>query len=95
MSGTLETDDASQAEPSGLFSGKVPIEVALEQLRLRLLDMTGRNRLINFKHSPGKSLQFVHSTIDGVFTRLTDQMSLTAALEPLDVRRKRASSLSA
>ena len=56
MSGNPETEDAVQAEPSGLFSGKVPIEVALNELRLRLLDMTGRNRLINFKHSPGKSL---------------------------------------
>lgn len=82
MSGTLETDDVSQAEPSGLFSGKVPIEVALEQLRLRLLDLTGRNRLINFKHSPGKSLQFVHSTIDGVFTRLTEQNN-RVAITPL------------
>jgi transcription elongation GreA/GreB family factor len=73
MSGNPETEDAVQSEPSGLFSGKVPIEVALNELRLRLLDMTGRNRLVNFKHSPGKSLQFVHSTIDGVFTRLTYQ----------------------
>lgn len=82
MSGNPETEDAVQAEPSGLFSGKVPIEVALNELRLRLLDMTGRNRLINFKHSPGKSLQFVHSTIDGVFTRLTDQNN-RVAITPL------------
>lgn len=32
---------------------------ALEQLRLKLLDLTGRNRLINFKHTAGKSLQFI------------------------------------
>ncbi len=82
MSGNPETEDAVQTEPSGLFSGKVPIEVALNELRLRLLDMTGRNRLVNFKHSPGKSLQFVHSTIDGVFTRLTDQNN-RVAITPL------------
>lgn len=35
---------------------------ALAQLRLKLLDLTGRNRLINFKHTPGKSLQFVEDT---------------------------------
>ena len=36
-----------------------PLTSALEQLRLKLLDLTGRNRLINFKHTAGKSLQFV------------------------------------
>lgn len=83
MSGNLETDEYDDhAEPTGLFSGKVPIEVALDELRRRLLDITGRNRLINFKHSPGKSLQFVHSTIDGVFNRLTVQNN-RVAITPL------------
>lgn len=86
MSGILETEKSvEQLEPSGLFSGKVPIEVALNELRLRLLDMTGRNRLVNFKHSPGKSLQFVHSTIDGAFKRLVDQgnrISITPLPDP-------------
>lgn len=83
MSAILENDvEVQQPEPSGLFSGKVPIEVALEELRLRLLDMTGRNRLVNFKHSPGKSLQFVHSTIDGAFKRLSEQNN-RVAITPL------------
>ena len=83
MSGILENDaDLHQAATSGLFSGKVPIEFALNELRLRLLDMTGRNRLVNFKHSPGKSLQFVHSTIDGTFKRLTEQNN-RVAITPL------------
>ena len=43
-SGEVEAPDS---EPS-LFAGKLPIKVALEQLRLRLLDLTGRNRQINF-----------------------------------------------
>ncbi|MDD2610249.1 MAG: DUF4011 domain-containing protein [Giesbergeria sp.] len=74
--------DIHQASQSGLFSGKVPIEAVLKELRLRLLDMTGRNRLVNFKHSPGKSLQFVHSTIDGTFKRLTEQNN-RVAITPL------------
>lgn len=86
MSAILENDaEVQQSEPTGLFSGKVPIEVALEEMRLRLLDLTGRNRLINFKHSPGKSLQFVHSTIDGVFKRLVEQnnsVDITPLPEP-------------
>ena len=36
---------------------------ALEQLRLKLLDLTGRNRLINFKHTAGKSLQFIEGLL--------------------------------
>ena len=83
MTGNPNTDESTKkSEPISLFSGKVPIEVALNELRLRLLDMTGRNRLINYKHSPGKSLQFVHSTIDGVFNRLTDQNN-RVAITPL------------
>src|SRR5580698_10493084 len=46
------------------------IERALDQLRLRLLDLTRRNRLLNFRHSPGRSLQFVHCDPDTVFARL-------------------------
>jgi len=40
----------------------MPIKAALNELRLRLLDLTGRNRLVNFRHSAGKSLQFVHTS---------------------------------
>jgi hypothetical protein len=49
-----ETDD--------LFTGRVPILEALKKLRLRLLDLTRHNRLLNFKHSPGKCIQFVGAT---------------------------------
>lgn len=74
MSDTIESAEQESTPPeSRLFSGNVPIQAALNELRLRLLDLTGRNRLINFRHSPGKSLQFVHSTIDGTFKRLAEQ----------------------
>lgn len=56
----------------GLFAGNLPIQEALLRLRLRLLDLTGRNRLLNFKHSPGKSLQFVNCSVDSIFSRLVD-----------------------
>ena len=42
---------------------------ALEQLRLKLLDLTGRNRLINFKHTAGKSLQFVEGHPAAIYQR--------------------------
>lgn len=75
-------EEANPSEGPSLFAGAVPIQVALNELRLRLLDLTGRNRLINFKHSPGKSLQFVHSSIAGVFNRLTEQNN-RVAIDPL------------
>lgn len=69
-----ESDDVSHEEvvppELNLFSGNVPIKEALKQLKLRLLDLTGRNRLINFKSTAGKTLQFVHSNLDGVFKRM-------------------------
>lgn len=66
-----------------LFAGKIPIEVALNELRLRLLDLTGRNRLINYKHSAGKSLQFVHTSIDGTFRRLLGDQNNKVTISPL------------
>ncbi|BAL23679.1 DUF4011 domain-containing protein [Azoarcus sp. KH32C] len=53
-----------------IFSGDLTLEEALQRLRLRLLDLSGRNRLLNFKHSVGKSLQFAHSNPEAVFARL-------------------------
>ena len=49
-----------------------PITAALDQLRLRLLDLTGRNRLVNFKHTAGRSLQFVQGDPAGIFEKLVE-----------------------
>ena len=48
------------------------ITSALQQLRLKLLDLTGRNRLINFKHTPGKSLQFVEGHPAAIYQKLVE-----------------------
>lgn len=48
------------------------INSALEQLRLKLLDLTGRNRLLNFKHAPGKSLQFIEGVPSDIFRKIVD-----------------------
>jgi hypothetical protein len=68
---------------ASLFAGSVPVEIALEQLRDRLLDLTGRNRLLNFRHTPGKSLQFVHTSLDAAFRRLTADPGNRLAITPL------------
>lgn len=49
-----------------------PLTSALEQLRLKLLDLTGRNRLINFKHTAGKSLQFVEGYPAAIYQKLVE-----------------------
>ena len=49
-----------------------PLLSALEQLRLKLLDLTGRNRLINFKHTAGKSLQFVEGHPAAIYQKLVE-----------------------
>ena len=71
------------APPASLFGGRLPIEAALNELRLRLLDLTGRNRLINFKHTAGKSLQFVHTSLDATFRRLLADQSSRVGITPL------------
>lgn len=45
---------------------------ALDQLRLKLLDLTGRNRLINFRHTAGKSLQFVEGHPSAIYQKLVE-----------------------
>ncbi len=44
----------------------------LRKLRLRLLDLTSRNRLLNFKPSVAKSLQVVEAIPNAVYDRLLD-----------------------
>jgi hypothetical protein len=71
------------APTSSLFTGKVPIKAALKELRLRLLDLTGRNRLINFRHTAGRSLQFVESRMESVFERLIGDQGAKVPIIPL------------
>lgn len=53
-------------------TNKSLLTTALDQLRLKLLDLTGRNRLINFKHAPGKSLQFVEGHPSAIYQKLVE-----------------------
>lgn len=76
-------EEEQTVEPTGddeIFSGDLTLEEALRQLRLRLLDLTGRNRLLNLKHTIGKSLQFVHSSPDAVFSRLYPNTNLSSQI---------------
>ena len=50
---------------------------SLEQLRLKLLDLTGRNRLLNFKHAPGRSLRFVQGDPSALYRALLETAPAT------------------
>lgn len=54
---SYQEDDTSKLAGE-LFSGKLGVEEALTKLRTRLLDLTMRNRLLNYRHPKGRSFQF-------------------------------------
>lgn len=58
--------------------------VGLEKIRTRLLDLTNRNRLLNFRHSASSSLRIVNVDIDTIFRRLMDgeKLPFQAVPEP-------------
>lgn len=70
------------ADDTNLFDGSLPISESLKQLRLRLLDLTSRNRLLNFKPSAGKAIQIVNVFPNLVWDRVTDNQSLTIVPVP-------------
>ena len=69
-----------------IFSTKIsrqdesPLSRALAQLRLRLLDLTGRNRLLNFRHTAGKSLQFVEGQPKDIYNKLVESNTRSSIL---------------
>jgi very-short-patch-repair endonuclease len=51
-------------------------EIGLDRIRTRLLDLTNRNKLLNFRHSKVSSLRVVDVPIETVFGRLRDNEKL-------------------
>lgn len=51
-------------------------EVGLDRIRTRLLDLTNRNRLLNFRYPKASSLRVVGVSIDDVFRQLVDNQKL-------------------
>jgi very-short-patch-repair endonuclease len=64
-----ETTPAAQLSAEFLGGGTA---AGLEKLRARLLDLTNRNRLLNFRHSNASSLRIVDANLNAVFARLMD-----------------------
>ena len=51
-------------------------EIGLDRIRTRLLDLTNRNRLLNYRHTTASSLRVVDVSVDAVFRRLRDNEKL-------------------
>jgi hypothetical protein len=51
-------------------------EIGLDRIRTRLLDLTNRNKLLNYRHTTASSLRVVDVPIDTVFRRLRDNERL-------------------
>src|SRR5665213_1157149 len=70
-----ETADQSAPNISADFlTGST--EIGLDRIRTRLLDLTNRNKLLNFRHSPASSLRIVDVPIGSVFRQLRDTEKL-------------------
>ena len=56
---------------SEIFSSSITKAEAIEKLRARLLDLTSRNRLLNYKHPRGRSVQIINNAnINLVYDRV-------------------------
>jgi Protein of unknown function (DUF4011) len=84
-------EDEQLAEESGAASS-APLttstfptgstEQGLKEIRTRLLDLTNRNKLLNFRFPTASCLRFVDLDIDGAFNRLMDEEKLFVSAVP-------------
>jgi very-short-patch-repair endonuclease len=74
-SGLGSVPDAKSAVSQDFLVGNT--KIGLERIRARLLDLTNRNRLLNFRHTPKSSLSIVGAFPDFVFESLVDGDSLS------------------
>ena len=77
-----KADDAG-ALANELFSGKLSVGDSLERLRTRLLDLTMRNKLLNYRHPKALSLQFTNDPdLNLLYERLEEGKSVALAYVP-------------
>ena len=81
--GQLDSDQSEQPTlqiSSDFLTGST--EVGLERIRARLLDLTNRNRLLNYRHSTVSSLRIVNVDLDKLFLRLLDHEKIAFSPVP-------------
>ena len=61
---------ARELETEGLFSGKFSTEAALQRIRKRLLDLSLRNALLNYRFPKRRALRIIDTPISDLFERL-------------------------
>lgn len=70
QNGEYQANDAD-ALVGELFSGGITVGEAIERLRTRLLDLSARNRLLNYRHPKRRCIQIVDEpNVNLVFNRL-------------------------
>ena len=75
-SGEYQANDAD-AIIGEIFSGGITVAEAIERLRTRLLDLSSKNGLLNYRHPKGRSVQIVDNpNLNLVFDRLMDSKSV-------------------
>jgi transcription elongation GreA/GreB family factor/very-short-patch-repair endonuclease len=79
---TYAADDVSRLADD-VFGGKLGVKEALQKLRNRLLDLSMRNRLLNYRYPKHRSIQFVDSpNLNLLFERLEEGKSVRVAYIP-------------
>src|ERR1017187_10032788 len=73
---TPEEQATAEAFPRG------GVAQGLERLRAKLLDLTNRNRLLNYRHPRASSLRVVNVGLQSVFTRITNGSKLVFEAVP-------------
>jgi hypothetical protein len=66
------------------------IRRGIERMRMRLLDLTSRNRLLNFRHTKRATLQIVGEAPEAIYARLRDGAELFFRPVPKPAHENRA-----
>ncbi len=69
QTGEYQANDAASLVGE-LFSGKVTVAEAIERLRTRLLDLSSRNPLLNYRHPKARCVQITEPNLNLIFDRL-------------------------
>src|SRR4051794_29290333 len=68
------TEESASRISADFLTGST--EDGLDRIRTRLLDLTNRNKLLNYRHTAASSLRVVDVPMDSVFRRLRDNEKL-------------------
>ena len=69
-----DKDHLSSMRDDGLFTGSVT--VGISKLRNKLLDLSPRNRLLNYRHPKSSSVRVIDELPDIIFRKFVDGKSL-------------------